>query len=82
MFRTGSVSKVYTAYALLIAGGKGMAIFDDKVTKYVPELMREEAEELDPLTQIRWEEISLGALVNQEGGVGGPGKFLFLLVHL
>ena len=42
MFRTGSVSKLHTVYAILVAGGKGLKIFDEKVVKYVPELALQE----------------------------------------
>ena len=45
VFRTGSVSKLHTVYAILVAGGKGLKIFDEKVVKYVPELGSQEEED-------------------------------------
>lgn len=76
VFRTGSVSKLHAVYAIILAGGKGLDVFSDKVVKWVPELLQsaEELEDFDPLTQIKWDEITIGALVNQQGGVSAPCK--------
>ena len=63
-FRIGSVSKLFTAYALLNAAG--IEIFDHYVTEYVPEL----AGNTDPDT-VKWEEVTVGALAEQQGGTGG-----------
>ncbi|KAF2652771.1 beta-lactamase/transpeptidase-like protein [Lophiostoma macrostomum CBS 122681] len=62
--RVGSVSKLFTAYALLNTAG--LKVFDHYVTKYIPEL----AGNTDPGT-IKWEEVTVGALAEQQGGTGG-----------
>jgi CubicO group peptidase (beta-lactamase class C family) len=64
IFRIGSVSKLFTAYALLSAAG--MEVFDHYVTEYLPEL----AGNTDPDT-VKWEEVTVGALAEQQGGTGG-----------
>lgn len=77
VFRTGSVSKLHTIYAILVAGEKGLEVFEEKVTKYVPELAGPEGgypEDFDPLTRIKWDEITIGALASQQGGVSAPCK--------
>lgn len=75
--RTGSVSKLFTAYALLVKAGIG--IFDVPVTHYLPELKRVPSAEEDGddlLKQIRWEEITIGALASHQAGSGGAGSLL------
>ena len=68
IYRTGSVSKLFTVYALLIKGG--FAVFEDPVTKWVPELKASRTE-ADRVTKIFWEDITVGALASQMGGTGG-----------
>jgi len=73
--RTGSVTKLFTAYALLVKAGIG--IFDVPVTHYLPELRRvpsagEDGED-DLIERIRWEEITIGALASHQAGSGGGG---------
>lgn len=74
--RTGSVTKLFTAYALLVKAGIG--IFDTPVTDYLPELRRTPSvdDEGDLLDHIRWEEITIGALASHQAGSGGAGSFL------
>ena len=64
IYRIGSVSKLYTAYAILAAAG--IKVLDRPVTDYVPELLGGSS----PNT-IDWEEVTIGALMSQQGGVGG-----------
>ncbi|KAF2187570.1 beta-lactamase/transpeptidase-like protein [Zopfia rhizophila CBS 207.26] len=64
-FRIGSVSKLYTTYAMLNVAG--LEIFDHPVTKYLPEL----AGNTEPSDKIIWEEVTVGALASQQGGSGG-----------
>jgi CubicO group peptidase (beta-lactamase class C family) len=70
IFRVGSVSKLYTAYAILVAAG--LDVFRDPVTKYIPELGGNPRDQ--PHTYITWEDVSVGALLSQQGGVGGVRK--------
>jgi CubicO group peptidase (beta-lactamase class C family) len=64
IYRIGSVSKLYTAYAILAAAG--IKVLDRPVTDCVPELLGSTR----PHT-IDWEEVTIGALMSQQGGVGG-----------
>ncbi|KAJ5461991.1 uncharacterized protein N7458_003543 [Penicillium daleae] len=70
--RIGSVTKLFTAYAILAKGGT--EVFTQPVTKFLPELAGNYSE--DPLLRIRWEDITVGALLAQQAGSGGPGDFL------
>lgn len=69
IYRIGSVSKLYTAYAILAAAG--IRVLDRPVTDYVPEL----AGGIKPNT-IAWEEVTVGALMSQQAGSGGARKCL------
>lgn len=64
IYRIGSVSKLYTAYAILAAAG--IKVLDRPVTDYVPELLGGSG-----LNTIDWDEVTIGALMSQQGGVGG-----------
>lgn len=61
VFRIGSVSKVFTVYALLLQGG--FASTEELVIDLVPELRECRSE--DP----RWEEMTLGTLAGQMAGI-------------
>lgn len=77
VFRTGSVSKLHTVYAILVAAARGLEVFEAKVTEYVPELAGPAGgypENFDPLTRIKWDEITIGALASQQGGVSALCK--------
>lgn len=74
IIRIGSVSKLFTAYAVLVAGG-GLPIFDVPVTKFLPELIWKNGT-LDPLVNINWEEITIGALASQQGNSAAFRKYL------
>jgi CubicO group peptidase (beta-lactamase class C family) len=67
--RIGSVTKLFTAYAILAKGGT--EVFTQPVTKFLPELAGNSSE--DPLLRIRWEDVTVGALLAQQAGSGGPG---------
>lgn len=64
-FRIGSISKLYTIYAILNVAG--LDIFDTPITRYLPEL----AGNASPSDKIIWEEVTVGALTSQQGGSGG-----------
>lgn len=67
IYRIGSVSKLYTAYAILATAG--IKVLDQPVTDYVPEL----AGSREPHT-IAWEDVTIGALMAQQAGAGGFRK--------
>lgn len=63
IYRIGSVSKLYTVYAILAYAG--MEVFDHPVTRYLPELVANSRG--DPLERINWEDVTVGALASQLG---------------
>lgn len=67
VFRTGSVSKLYTVYAILARAG-GMGIMDEPVTDYLPELKGNPRN--DPLRRIVWEDVTVGSLASHQAGAG------------
>lgn len=73
IFRVGSVSKLYTIYAILAQAG--LDILRDPVTKYLPELSGNSRDA--PLTKIIWEDITVGALAAHQAGTGGFRKLVF-----
>ena len=74
IFRIGSVSKLFTVYAVLVAGEKGSDVFNEPVTEYLPELLPKEDDERGPLERVQWEEVTIGALASYRSGAGGPGE--------
>jgi CubicO group peptidase (beta-lactamase class C family) len=72
IFRIGSVSKLFTVYTLLNAAG--IEIFQHPVTQYLPELKGNTER-----SKIIWEEVTVGALASQQGGVGGFRKSNYTL---
>lgn len=69
VYRLGSISKIFPVLALLKLDGVGL---DDKVTKYLPELraLGDQATVRDAVSQVEWDEITLGALASHLGGIG------------
>ncbi|KAM0430062.1 hypothetical protein ACHAPT_006068 [Fusarium lateritium] len=67
IFRIGSVSKIFTVYSIL--ANAGLEIFNHPVTFYVPELLGNAGS--DPLSKIKWEDVTVGALAAQQAGTGG-----------
>ncbi|OQE37646.1 hypothetical protein PENCOP_c009G02903 [Penicillium coprophilum] len=70
--RIGSVTKLFTVYAIIAKAG--IEVFSHPVTKYLPELSGNSAG--DPLEEIRWEDITVGALASQQAGSGGVADFI------
>jgi CubicO group peptidase (beta-lactamase class C family) len=68
--RIGSVSKLFTVYALIAKGGLG--IFQDPVTKYIPELAGNPAN--DSLNKLHFESLTIEALASHISGTGGVSK--------
>ena len=73
IFRIGSVSKLYTVYALLAAGG--IEVFAHPVTKYLPELVCHGKRP----DKIHWDQVTVGALASHQGGSGGFREFLSVI---
>lgn len=71
-FRTGSVSKLFTAYTLLV--NSGFDVLNRPVTEVLPELSGNNKSE--PTERVIWEDVTVGALLAQQGGSGGVRKFL------
>lgn len=74
IYRVGSVSKLYTAYAILTAHG-GLDILDHPVTDYLPELKGNQGS--NPLEKIVYEDVTVGALMAHQGGTGGVRTYRF-----
>lgn len=72
IFRIGSVSKLFTVYAILVAGG-GLTALDVPVTRYLPELVKEG--EINPLKNVKWEDVTIGALATHQAGTGQFRKY-------
>lgn len=66
--KIGSVSKLFTAYAIVAEAG--MEVFSHPVTRYLPELVGNATS--NPLQAIGWNDITVGALLSQQAGSGGP----------
>ncbi|RSL57591.1 hypothetical protein CEP54_008176 [Fusarium duplospermum] len=76
--RTGSVSKLFTAYAIIAKGG--MEVFGHPVTRYIPELAGNKSE--NPLDRIDWDDITVGALLSHQAGTGGASDLLLAYQNL
>lgn len=66
--RIGSVTKLFTVYALLVKAG--IEVFDHPVTRYMPELAGNSSESQED-EHIDWEKITIGALASHQAGSGG-----------
>lgn len=75
VFRIGSISKVFTVYALLL--NNGFDGWERPITDYVPELLTEESKSYMHCSQVdcvQWETITLGALASSLSGIGRDCK--------
>ncbi|KAL3954280.1 hypothetical protein ACCO45_012236 [Purpureocillium lilacinum] len=70
VYRIGSVSKLFTVYALLLHGGAQYR--DRPVTDFVPELRRAAAlpGADDAVERVQWRDVTVGALASQLSGIG------------
>ncbi|KAL8297746.1 hypothetical protein RB597_007227 [Gaeumannomyces tritici] len=68
IYRLGSISKIFAALAVLKLDGVS---FDDKVTKYLPELrtLGDQTKAEGAVSRVEWDEITLGALASHLGGI-------------
>jgi hypothetical protein len=75
VYRLGSLTKIFTIYTWLVQDGDTK--WNEPITKYVPELAgREDLAKDDPLTNVNWEEVTIGALASQLAGVVRDCKLL------
>lgn len=72
IFRIGSVAKIFTTLALLLQ--QGIIIFDDPVTKFIPELAAiantQANGTFDPVSEVQWKDVTIGALASHLAGIG------------
>lgn len=71
VYRIGSISKLFTVYALLLNFGREH--WDNPVTDYIPELREARAAQPgmgNPVDLVDWESITLGAMASQLSGIG------------
>lgn len=66
--RLGSVTKMFTVYALIVQGG--IDILNQPLTNYLPELRVVNAS-VDPRKTLNWDGITVGALASHQAGIGG-----------
>lgn len=64
VYRIGSVSKLVTAYALLVKNG--MLDFNEPVLKYLPELSYASGDDVDTTP---WHDVTVGALASHMAGI-------------
>ncbi|KAK8089738.1 beta-lactamase 2 [Apiospora hydei] len=70
VYRIASISKLFTVLGLLLLDGVRM---DDPVTKYLPQLRdlkRQPGDEVNEITTLDWDEITLGSLASHQSGLG------------
>jgi CubicO group peptidase (beta-lactamase class C family) len=72
IYRIGSLSKLYTAYTLLVADG--MKHWNEPITNFVPELAAASVE--NSIDDSHWSTITVGALASHMGGVVRDCKYL------
>ncbi|KAK1752774.1 D-alanyl-D-alanine-carboxypeptidase/endopeptidase AmpH [Echria macrotheca] len=67
VYRLGSLTKIHTIFTWLAEDGD--AKWNEPITKYVPELAAaaKKAKD-DPVANVAWDEITIGALASQMGG--------------
>lgn len=74
IYRIGSISKLFTAYTLLV--GFGWERWDHAVTRYIPELrISASADVGHPIKGVDWGAITIGSLASQLSGIGRDCKY-------
>ncbi|KAI0466017.1 beta-lactamase/transpeptidase-like protein [Xylaria cf. heliscus] len=66
VFRLGSLTKIHTIYLFLVNAGD--KIWNEPITKYVPELQAL-TNHSDPVANTAWEEVTIGGLATQMAGI-------------
>jgi CubicO group peptidase (beta-lactamase class C family) len=67
IYRIGGLTDVFTVWSLLLTGD-GNKIFDDPVTKYLPELV-DNLREQDLVGHVEWRDITVGQLASHMSGI-------------
>jgi CubicO group peptidase (beta-lactamase class C family) len=68
VYRLGSLTKIFTIYTWLVQDGDTR--WNEPITKYVPELAAvADRAKNDPVGNVDWEEVTIGALASQMAGV-------------
>lgn len=75
VYHLASVTKLYTAFALLLLSDK--INLADPVTKYVPELRQVVGSPVNDITSVQWDMVTIEALASHLGGVGQESKHEF-----
>jgi CubicO group peptidase (beta-lactamase class C family) len=70
VYRVGSISKLFTVYAILIKNG--MHDFNQPITNYVPELANQRYS--GEVESIRWEDVTVAALASHLAGIARDCK--------
>lgn len=72
IYGIGGLTEVFTVWSLLLTGD-GDQIFDDPVTKYLPEL-GDNTREQDMIEKVRWNDVTVGQLSSHMSGIGRDCK--------
>ena len=74
VYRLGSITKIFAVLSVLKLRD---VRWDDPVTKYVPELrvMKPETSEVNDITAVQWDQVTVGALASHMSGIGTDCKF-------
>ena len=72
LYRIGSISKLVSVYAIL--SKLGDRYWAEPITKYVPELAAADQRQTNTVDNVRWSEVTLGALASHSSGVGRDCK--------
>jgi len=75
IYRVASISKLFTTYATLLNAGS-VDVFQEPITKYLPKLNEYNAKRND-IDQLRWDQITVGALSSHLAGIPRDCKFSF-----
>ncbi|KAI9700055.1 MAG: hypothetical protein M1836_002589 [Candelina mexicana] len=78
IYRVGSISKLFTVLIFLVEAGD--ARWNDPITRYVPELLapnyvQNSSQPYNPVDQVSWSDITIGALASQMAGIGREDAF-------
>ena len=86
IYRIGSISKLFTVWTFLIKAGD--SYFNQPITKFVPELAAAVGSggnysiDFDEIDNVRWEEVTVGAVASYMAGITRDGIQSFLFVCL
>ncbi|KAL2064611.1 hypothetical protein VTL71DRAFT_3748 [Oculimacula yallundae] len=75
IYRIGSITKLLTVYTFLLTDGD--VHFNTPITKWIPELLAGPVKRTkDPVHEIAWEEVTIGALASHMAGIGSTYGWL------